>query len=221
MAHVPVPSQKEVRLSFRQSVWLTVYLSDCSDWLTVRPSFSMSVCLFPRWRRLWSAGRRWSYCSAMPVRRSRLRVRQPEPWWASDLSVPLVVCLSFCLCTNQTYGFFISFPIKTMWTSVVVFVLFTLNYDHYHYDHLYRHHLHHNDICSCGSNLAADWWQHPAACDWLITESSTGHVWSCETEESVVSHVQSLCACLRSPSKMSCFIASPERCIERMYRCTG
>lgn len=118
--------------------------------------------------------------------------------------------------------FFIPFPIKTLLTSVVNFVLFTLNYEHYHYDHLYRHHLHHIDSCSCASNLAADWWQHPAACDWLITESWTGHVWSCEMDESVVSHVQSLCVCLQtnwlsvqSPVKISCFIASPELCIEK------
>lgn len=84
------------------------------------------------------------------------------------------------------------------------------------------------DICSCGSNLKADWWQHSAACDCLITESWTGHVWSCETEESVVSHVQSLCAYLRTnrlsvqyPAKISCSIVLPELCIEKMCRHTG
>uniref|UniRef100_A0A3Q2QES8 Pre-mRNA-splicing factor ISY1 homolog n=1 Tax=Fundulus heteroclitus TaxID=8078 RepID=A0A3Q2QES8_FUNHE len=50
---------------------------------------SASSLTFPfrlrkRWKRRWSAGRRWSCCSATPARRFRLRARRPELCWASD-----------------------------------------------------------------------------------------------------------------------------------------
>lgn len=91
MAHVPVPSQKEVRLH----VWhyITHGLSVCLNCQSV----FLNVCLFPRWRRLWSAERKWSCFSAMPVRHFRLRVRQPKPWWDSDTFVCPYVCLSVSL----------------------------------------------------------------------------------------------------------------------------
>lgn len=45
MAHVPVPSQKEVRLFVWRSVSLTVYLFDCSVWLIVHLSVFFNICL--------------------------------------------------------------------------------------------------------------------------------------------------------------------------------
>ena len=107
IAHVPVPSQREVRHT-RSFIYTCEQRCPHMDANTSphRGETALPVsgtrltaltCLFLRWRRLWSGGRRWSCYSATPARRFRLRVKRPELCWDSDLSVcHLSVCLSVC-----------------------------------------------------------------------------------------------------------------------------
>ncbi|XP_049590316.1 pre-mRNA-splicing factor ISY1 homolog isoform X2 [Syngnathus scovelli] len=41
-----------------------------------------------RWRRLWSAGRRWNFFSGMPVKLCSSKVRKPERCWDCDTRTP-------------------------------------------------------------------------------------------------------------------------------------
>lgn len=82
IAHVPVPSQKEVRPPVHSEVLIWV------------PVLTGPVCL--RWRRRWSGGRRWSSCSATPARRFRLKARRPELCW--DFDPVLIQLVLTCLC---------------------------------------------------------------------------------------------------------------------------
>lgn len=67
MAHVPVPSQKEVRTLL----------------LCAREALGALTCACPagRWRRPCYGGRRWSCCSATRAKPFRPRVKRPERCW--------------------------------------------------------------------------------------------------------------------------------------------
>lgn len=75
IAHVPVPSQKEVRTCFLLP-WRRV--PECSD---------LQACPSVRWRRPLSGGRRWNCCSAMLAKLCRPRARRLKRCWDSDASI--------------------------------------------------------------------------------------------------------------------------------------